>query len=208
MPAGDPAMNGKAAYTIVPPAPNVRAVQDEWGMFDPNQAGLKAAFRAVRALSTPIDDSVVEPVSNRDSVDELPVSDAVPPPAVHAAAPEEEDGFEEILLEPALLESRPAARTPANPRVVSHAVPQDENVYDLTEAEPPRRRPKQPDRGAIYTLEFPTTCPQCCTEISTVRVSRLLRTQVSFTSTLPRKGYIIVCPECSGILSAELSGLI
>jgi hypothetical protein len=44
--------------------------------------------------------------------------------------------------------------------------------------------------------------------ISTVRVSRLLRTQVSFTSTLPRKGYIIVCPECDGMLSAELSGLV
>jgi hypothetical protein len=36
----------------------------------------------------------------------------------------------------------------------------------------------------------------------------LVRTQVSFTSTLPRKGYIIVCPECDGILWAELSGLI
>jgi hypothetical protein len=201
-------MDGKAVYTIVPPSPHARAVQDEWGMFDPNQAGLKAAFRAVRALSTPaIDDSVVEPVSNRDSADELPGPDAVPATIVQASVPQAQ-AFEEILLAPAVVESRPAAKTQKNERVVSHAVSHDENVYDLTEAEPPRRRSKHADRGAVYTLEFPTTCPQCCTEIGTVRVSRLLRTQVSFTSTLPRKGYIIVCPECSGILSAELSGLI
>ena len=204
-------MNGKAVYTIVPPTPNVRAVQDEWGMFDPNQAGLQAAFRAVRALSTPaIDDNVAEPVSNRDSADELPAPEAVPEPRVASAreVAREVEVFEEILLEPAVRESRPAARNQAPERVASHAVSHDENVYDLTEPEPPRRRTKHADRGAVYTLEFPTTCPQCCTEISTVRVSRLLRTQVSFTSTLPRKGYIIVCPECSGILSAELSGLI
>jgi len=194
-------MNGKAAYTIVPQSPNVRAVQDEWGVFDPNQAGLEAAFRAVQA----IDDRIAEPASNRDSADELPVSEAVAEARVRASA-SEEAALEEILLEPAARESRPAS---GGERVVSHAISLDENVYDLTEeAEPPRRRPKHADRGAVYTLEFSTTCPQCCTEISTVHVSRLLRTQVSFTSTLPRKGYIIVCPECAGILSAELSGLI
>jgi len=194
-------MNGKAAYTIVPPTPNVRAVQDEWGMFDPNQAGLEAAFRAVQA----IDDGIAEPVSNGDSADELPVFGAEP--TIQSGGPEE-DGFEEILLEPAVVASRRAPKTPGSERAVSHAVSPDENVYDLSEPEPPRRRPRHADQGAVYTLEFPTTCPQCCNEISTVRVSRLLRTQVSFTSTLPRKGYIIVCPECSGILSAELSGLI
>jgi hypothetical protein len=194
-------MNGKAAYTIVPQSPNVRAVQDEWGVFDPNQAGLEAAFRAVQA----IDDRIAEPVGNGDGADELPVSEAMAEAGVRAGAAEEA-AFEEILLEPAARESRPASR---GERVVSHAVSFDENVYDLTEeAEPPRHRPRHADRGAVYTLEFPTTCPQCCSEISTVHVSRLLRTQVSFTSTLPRKGYIIVCPECSGILSAELSGLI
>ena len=39
-------------------------------------------------------------------------------------------------------------------------------------------------------------------------VFRLLRAQVSFTSTLPRKGYVIVCPECEKPISSELSGLI
>jgi hypothetical protein len=62
--------------------------------------------------------------------------------------------------------------------------------------------------GAIYALEFPTRCPHCSSEIRTFRVFRLIRTQVSFTSTLPRKGYVIVCPDCDGLLSTELSGLI
>jgi len=62
--------------------------------------------------------------------------------------------------------------------------------------------------GAVYTLESPARCPQCEKEIRTFRVLRVLRSQVSFTSTLPRKGYVIVCPECEMLLSAELSGLI
>jgi hypothetical protein len=62
--------------------------------------------------------------------------------------------------------------------------------------------------GALYTLEFPVTCPHCDAQITTLRVFRLLRTQVSFTSTLPRKGYVIVCPECERPISSELSGLI
>lgn len=62
--------------------------------------------------------------------------------------------------------------------------------------------------GAIYSLESAVRCPQCAREIRAFRVLRVLRTQVSFTSTLPRKGYVIVCPECDGLLSAELSGLI
>jgi hypothetical protein len=62
--------------------------------------------------------------------------------------------------------------------------------------------------GAIYSLEFPVQCPHCAQEIRTFKVFRLLRAQVSFTSTLPRKGYVIVCPECERPISSELSGLI
>ena len=47
-------MNGKPAYTIVPPVAAACArSQDEWGMFDPNQGGLKAAFRAVQRNGRP-----------------------------------------------------------------------------------------------------------------------------------------------------------
>ena len=104
-------------------------------------------------------------------------------------------------------EHRISPDAPGPARVVSHLAARDENVYDLTEGQA-RHRSKPVEKGAVYSLEFPSQCPLCCKEIRTVRVSRLLRTQVSFTSTLPRKGYIIVCPECDGILSAELSGLI
>ena len=61
--------------------------------------------------------------------------------------------------------------------------------------------------GALYTLEAPVRCPECNSDIQTLRVLRLLRTQASFTSTLPRKGYVMVCPECDRMVSAELSGL-
>ncbi len=61
--------------------------------------------------------------------------------------------------------------------------------------------------GAVYTLESPAQCPECDTEITTIHVIRVLRTQVSFTSTLPRKAYVITCPACRKLLSAGLSGL-
>jgi hypothetical protein len=62
--------------------------------------------------------------------------------------------------------------------------------------------------GAVYTLESPAQCPECDTEITTIHVIRVLRTHVSFTSTLPRKAYVITCPACRKLLSAGLSGLL
>jgi hypothetical protein len=165
------AMNGKSAYTLVPPSPRVRAVEEEWGTFD---------------------ETSLEPV-DRDGVLELIFPDDLPAPDITPPAVRD-------------LDSARPGRGPAG--IVSHVASNEEGVYDLTAVESPTPRHNHGDKGAVYSLEFPTRCPQCCSEISVVRVSRLLRTQVSFTSTLPRKGYIIVCPECDGILSAELSGLI
>jgi hypothetical protein len=34
---------------------------------------------------------------------------------------------------------------------------------------------------------------------------RLLRSQVNFTSTLPRRGRIMICPACHAIVPAELT---
>ncbi|HEV8375206.1 MAG TPA: hypothetical protein VGR38_03100 [Candidatus Polarisedimenticolia bacterium] len=59
---------------------------------------------------------------------------------------------------------------------------------------------------AEYALESPLTCPKCDKVVSSLLVLRLLRSKVNFTSTLPRRGHVIVCPECRGILSAELGG--
>ena len=46
------------------------------------------------------------------------------------------------------------------------------------------------DSDAEYMLEYPAVCPCCGTTIATVKVLRLLRTRVNFTSTLPRHGRV------------------
>jgi len=58
---------------------------------------------------------------------------------------------------------------------------------------------------AVYRLESPVRCAQCNKSISTLQAVRLLRTQVNFTSTLPRRGRVLVCPSCASIVSAELT---
>ena len=108
--------------------------------------------------------------------------------------------------------------TPFAPKRPVPAKDQFETKERFDAKRPPESKPKvdihhQPGSqrqvdGALYTLEFPVICPHCDTQITTLRVFRLLRTQVSFTSTLPRKGYVIVCPECERPISSELSGLI
>ena len=59
--------------------------------------------------------------------------------------------------------------------------------------------------GAVYTIEQPVRCPHCREPMRTVRVLRLSRTNVSFTSTLPRGGRVFACPHCERMLSVELS---
>ena len=58
---------------------------------------------------------------------------------------------------------------------------------------------------AFYTLETPGRCPYCREPIRTINVIRLARTQVTFTSTLPRGGRVLTCPACECIISAELA---
>ena len=59
---------------------------------------------------------------------------------------------------------------------------------------------------AEYTLEHPVKCPCCSEGLDTLAVVRLLRTRVNFTSTLPRRGRVLVCPRCKKVISAELAG--
>ena len=68
--------------------------------------------------------------------------------------------------------------------------------------------PLNPEIEAEYTLESPVKCPRCQGAMETVQVVRLLRTKVNFTSSLPRRGQIIVCPICNTLLSGEVGGLI
>jgi CheY-like chemotaxis protein len=58
---------------------------------------------------------------------------------------------------------------------------------------------------AEYTLESPVRCPACGERITTVKAVRLVRAQVNFTSTLPRRGRVIACPHCLAVIPAELS---
>lgn len=86
------------------------------------------------------------------------------------------------------------------------AVPsQEDEIYDLSALTDPI--PAEWEGGAVYTLEFPARCPHCRELIRSLRVLRLKRSQVSFTSPLPRAGRAIVCTACQGIISADLSTL-
>lgn len=71
----------------------------------------------------------------------------------------------------------------------SGAIPEEDLSYP-TEAE------------AEYTLESPMGCPGCGRSVETVHVIRLLRTKVNFTSSLPRRGYVVICPKCKVAIPA------
>ncbi|MCM3878695.1 MAG: response regulator [Vicinamibacterales bacterium] len=58
---------------------------------------------------------------------------------------------------------------------------------------------------AAYRLESPAKCPRCGETVTTLKAVRLLRTQVNFISTLPRRGRVLICSECQVILPAELT---
>jgi hypothetical protein len=58
---------------------------------------------------------------------------------------------------------------------------------------------------AEYSLECPVRCPACGDTVSTLKAVRLLRAHVNFTSTLPRRGRLVVCPNCLAVVPAELS---
>ena len=68
--------------------------------------------------------------------------------------------------------------------------------------------PSPPSFEAEYTLESPLKCPHCKDTIRAVQALRLVRTQVNFISLLPRRGYVLACPSCHHILSAELGGVL
>lgn len=79
----------------------------------------------------------------------------------------------------------------------------------LPNAEPPalfaEAEALRQSSDAVYRLESAVRCAQCGETISTLQAVRLLRTHVNFTSTLPRRGRVLVCPHCASIVSAELT---
>jgi hypothetical protein len=97
----------------------------------------------------------------------------------------------------------------------------DNSAADLDVNEPEMQTPAaaagaEPQKGpataksltqgdAIYRLESPARCPQCGERLSELKAIRLLRVEVNFTSMLPRRGRIVVCPYCQTIVPAELT---
>jgi hypothetical protein len=61
---------------------------------------------------------------------------------------------------------------------------------------------------AEFTLETPVRCPHCSKSIESLQVVRILRTKVNFVSSLPRRGQVMICPECRALVTGMLGGLI
>jgi hypothetical protein len=64
------------------------------------------------------------------------------------------------------------------------------------------------DVEAVFTLESHAVCPSCRASMDSVGIVRLLRTRVNFVSTLPRRGQLIICPQCKTVLGGGLGGLV
>lgn len=84
-------------------------------------------------------------------------------------------------------------------------VPADDDAYVISEKE--GEIPAQ-WQSATYDLELPARCPHCRTPIRALKVIKLSRSKVPFTSTLPRVGRAVLCPQCDCIVSADVSGMI
>ncbi len=63
---------------------------------------------------------------------------------------------------------------------------------------------QQIDYEAEYQLESAVRCAHCSEMFETVQVVRLLRRKVNFTSSLPRRGYVCVCPHCHTLIPAVI----
>ena len=77
---------------------------------------------------------------------------------------------------------------------------------DSEESDSPELQASQETKiDAEYALESPVRCPACGERITTVKAVRMIRSQVNFTSTLPRRGRVLACPHCLAVIPAELT---
>jgi CheY-like chemotaxis protein len=84
----------------------------------------------------------------------------------------------------------------------------EDRFMPATDSQPAPLEALQAQLGKIeaeYTLECPVRCPSCGETVTVVKAIRLLRAHVNFTSTLPRRGRLVVCPHCLAVIPAELS---
>ena len=94
---------------------------------------------------------------------------------------------------PDLALTKDAVISPESASIVFRRARRTEEVMHLRDCE------------AEYDLEFPAVCTACQQTIMTVKVVRLMRTRVNFTSTLPRRGRVVICPNCRAVMSAALT---
>ncbi len=79
------------------------------------------------------------------------------------------------------------------------------NVHAAAPAVEDERRPAGATVEAEYALETPVRCSACGERVAMLKAVRLIRARVNFTSTLPRRGRVVVCPHCFAIVPAELT---
>jgi CheY-like chemotaxis protein len=90
-------------------------------------------------------------------------------------------------------------------RAVSAAGQETPMSADSAEDRPELLAAQDSKIEAEYTLESPVRCPACGERIATLKAVRLIRAQVNFTSTLPRRGRVLACPLCLAVIPAELT---
>jgi hypothetical protein len=82
----------------------------------------------------------------------------------------------------------------------------DDEMYVISAAED-AEIPAKWQTGATYDLEAPARCPHCRNPIRSLKIIKLSRSRAPFTSTLPRGGRAIVCPQCECIVSVAIAGM-
>ncbi len=104
------------------------------------------------------------------------------------------------------LQLREALRRVTRPEQAESEDDEPLTLEDLEALPPPELPASRESRAeAEYLLESPVRCPACGERITMVKAVRLVRAQVNFTSTLPRRGRVVVCPHCLAIVPAQLT---
>lgn len=62
--------------------------------------------------------------------------------------------------------------------------------------------------AGVYGLEQMVRCPACKQQLDRLVVVRMYRARVSFVSSLPRSGRVLVCPACRAIVPGELGAVL
>lgn len=213
-------MNANSLFKSTVASEPDRPAQDEWGIFDPQQAGIAAVARTLDEDPAPAAANAARVSPKTDSSRHCRFCTETLLPGARQCplclrevgsrlpeTPERPMAARVPSLTPPLAGMSMPGTTPLSRTMpLSDRTPLSGNMPFPGPTAVPSR--EQVPFGAVYTLETPAICPECDKEIGSIQVLRVLRTQVSFTSTLPRKAYVIACPECRRLLSAGLSGIL